>query len=245
MNKAGWKIFCIFFSLVIVLGGWHLTSIILNTPALPSPIDAIYITFTNFSTLAGDAWISLYRMLISLALGTIIGYPIGVLLGTSQKLNDLLSPAFYMLYPLPKIVFLPLLLILLGLGDVPKVALVTITVVFQVIVVMRDACLKIDKSHKLALQAIGASKFQMFKYVVLPATLPGLFSSLRISSAIGIAVLFISESVAGSTGLGYFIMNSWALVDYSRMFAGVFVLAIIGIVLFEIFDILEKRLSNW
>ena len=85
----------------------------------------------------------------------------------------------------------------------------------------------------------------MWRYVVLPATLPELFTTLRVSCAVAIAVLFFSESIAGSTGLGYFIMESWAMVNYPRMFAGIIALGALGVLIYELFDLLERRSTRW
>ena len=74
--------------------------------------------------------------------------------------------------------------------------------------------------------------------------MPQLFTTLRVSSAVAIAVLFFAEAIAGSTGLGYSIMNSWGMVNYPRMFAGIVALAILGVIFYELFDLVERRLSH-
>ena len=140
---------------------------------------------------------------------------------------------------------LPILLVLFGLGGAPKIALVTITVFFQVVMVMRDAATAIPAATLLSVRSLGASRAQVWRYVVLPATLPELFTTLRVSCAVAIAVLFFSESIAGSTGLGYFIMNSWAMVNYPRMFAGIIALAALGCGLYILFDACERAATRW
>ena len=74
--------------------------------------------------------------------------------------------------------------------------------------------------------------------------MPQLFTTLRVSSAVAIAVLFFAEAIAGSTGLGYLIMNSWGMVNYPRMFAGIVALALLGVIFYELFDLIERRLSH-
>ena len=166
-------------------------------------------------------------------------------MGRSKKADQLLSPALYTLYPLPKIVLLPILLTLLGLGSEPKIALIALTVFFQVVVVMRDAAKNIPEATLLSVRSLGARPWQLWRHVILPATLPELFTTLRVSSAVAIAVLFFAEAIAGSTGIGYFIMNSWSMVNYPRMFAGVIALALLGVIIYEAFDIAERRLTRW
>ena len=236
---------CIVFAIVFVLAGWHLTSIALNTPALPTPAQTIPLVVKFAPVIAPSFAISLYRLLVSLAIGVALGLPIGLALGRCPRADALFAPVLYMLYPLPKIVLLPILLVLLGLADTPKIALISITVFFQVAMVMRDAAKSVPAASVLSVRSLGASRIDVLRHVVLPATLPDLFTTLRVSSSVGIAVLFFAEAIAGSTGLGYFIMASWAMVNYPRMFAGIVALAMLGAMVYEAFDIAERRLTRW
>ena len=211
---------CYVFAVAFVLAGWQITALALNTPALPGPIETVGVFVRYAGILWPDFLTSLGRLAVSLALGCV-------------------------LYPLPKIVLLPILLVLFGLGGAPKIALVTITVFFQVVMVMRDAAAAIPAATLLSVRSLGASRAQVWRYVVLPATLPELFTTLRVSCAVAIAVLFFSESIAGSTGLGYFIMNSWAMVNYPRMFAGIIALAALGCGLYILFDACERAATRW
>lgn len=244
-NSTLTHVLCIAFAVVFVLVGWELTAVLLDTPALPTPAETVPI-FVKFAPAIGPSFVvSLYRLLVSLAIGVVLGLPIGLALGRSPKLDMLFAPVLYILYPLPKIVLLPILLVLLGLADAPKIALISLTVFFQVVVVMRDAAKAIPEATVLSVRSLGASRLDVWRHVVLPATLPELFTTLRVSSAVAIAVLFFAEAIAGSTGVGYFIMESWAMVNYPRMFAGIIALAVLGVAIYEAFDIVERRLTRW
>lgn len=238
-------VLCYVFAVAFVLAGWQVTSLVLDTPALPGPLETVGVFAKHAASLGPDFLTSLGRLVVSLALGCVLGVPVGLFLGRSQKAGALFSPVLYLLYPLPKIVLLPILLVLFGLGGVPKIALVTITVFFQVVVVMRDAAASIPPATLLSVRSLGASRLQEWRYVVLPATLPELFTTLRVSTSVAIAVLFFSESIAGSTGLGYFIMNSWAMVNYPRMFAGIIALAALGCGVYAVFDACEHAATRW
>lgn len=246
MNERSllWRVICLVFSVAFVLAGWQLTSMALNTPALPAPLEAVSV----FVSFAPNLWphfqISFLRILMALVIGVVFGLPLGLFLGRSTIVGSLFTPALYILYPLPKIVILPILLVLMGLGGAPKVALIAITVFFQVVIVMRDAARAVPEETVDSVRALGASRLDVWRHVVLPATLPQLFTTLRVSSAIAIAVLFIAEAFAGSTGLGYFIMNAWSMVSYPRMFAGIIALAFLGVVVYEAFDIAERALTR-
>ena len=239
-----WRIACAVFSVAFVLAGWHLTALALNTPALPTPLEAVGVFVQFAPSMLPDFEISFLRILVALAIGVALGLPAGLFLGRSRVAGDLFTPVLYILYPLPKIVLLPILLVLLGLGGAPKIALIALTVFFQVVVVMRDAARAIPEATVDSVRALGATRWDVVRHVVLPATLPQLFTTLRVSSAVAIAVLFFAEAIAGSTGLGYFIMNAWAMVNYPRMFAGIIALALLGVIVNEAFDVAERRLTH-
>ncbi len=89
------------------------------------------------------------------------------------------------------------------------------------------------------------SAFKTFLKLIFPSTLPRLFSALRISMGISISVLFFAENYATTYGIGYYIMNSWSMVNYENMFAGILAIAILGMVLYGSIDWLERRLCRW
>ena len=163
----------------------------------------------------------------------------------SRVLDGLFAPVLYLLYPIPKVVLLPILLVFLGLADAPKIALISITVFFQVLVAVRDAVRGLPQDQIDVVRALGASSADVLRLVIAPATLPAVLTSLRISTGTAIAVLFFAEAIAGSTGLGYFIMQSWALVSYARMFTGIIAMAVLGVALYAVIDLVERRVARW
>lgn len=239
------KLYGYIWGIVIVLALWWLLAEIVDSPALPTPLATIPALCDNFTKIIPEFGISLERILLAMFFGTIIGAPIGLVLGRSKWADRVLSPVMYILYPLPKIVLLPILFVLFGIGGEAKVILIGIAVFFQMVVTMRDAAHAVPKESVDAMLSFGASKWHVFKDVVLPESLPSLFTALRVTTASAVAILFIAESMAGSTGLGYFIMHSWSILEYAKMFAGIVAMAIMGIALYELFDFAEHRLVRW
>jgi NitT/TauT family transport system permease protein len=232
-------------AVAIILIGWQLASMAINSPALPAPLASFQMLAKFAPTLAPQFLISFYRVIVAIVLGTVIAVPLGLTIGRSPRLDAVLAPLLYILYPIPKIVLLPVLLVLLGLADAPKIILIALTVFFQVLVTVRDAAKQVPKAAVLSMRSLGATRLDVYFHVVVPATLPELFTALRISSGTAVAILFFAEAIAGSTGLGYFIVDSWALINYPRMFAGIVVMALLGVVLYEVFELLERRLTRW
>ena len=189
-------------ALVLVL--WWLLAAVQQSPALPSPLATLPVLADEAGAIWPHFWVSFERIMLAMAIGTVLGAPLGLLLGRSKRADALFGPVLYILYPLPKVVFLPALFVLLGLGGEAKVVLIAIAVFFQMMVTMRDAA----------------------KAVPQP-----------------VAILFIAESMAGSTGLGYFIMHAWSVLEYKQMFAGIVAMAVMGVVIYEAFDVAEKRLA--
>jgi NitT/TauT family transport system permease protein len=232
-------------ALVIILLGWHLTALALGSPALPTPLETLPMLQRFAPQLAPDFLISFYRVVVAMLLGTLLAMPLGLIIGRSPRLDTLCAPLLYILYPIPKIVLLPVLLVLLGLADAPKIVLIAITIFFQVLVTVRDAAKAVPEAAVMSVRSLGASRLDVFTNVVVPASLPELFTALRISSGTAVAILFFAEAIAGNTGLGYFIVDSWAMINYPRMFAGIIVMALLGVLLYELFDFAERRLTRW
>jgi len=230
----------------VLLGGWHLLALAVSSPALPEPVPAL----TEFvRTLASDllphAAASAWRAIASLVLGTVLAVPLGLVLGRSPRLDAVAAPLVFLTYPVPKVVFLPVLLVLLGLGDLSKIGLITLIVFFQILVTARDAARAIPAASVLSVRSLGANGAQVFRHVVFPAALPEIFTALRIGLGTAIAVLFLAESVAGTSGLGFYIVDAWGRIAYNAMFAGIIAMALLGVVLYEALDALEARMCRW
>lgn len=241
VRKVGAYVFAIAF----ILLGWWATAVLVDSPALPAPDATFGVLSENLPALAPYFLTSAGRVVVSVVIGTVLAVPLAQVCARSERLDALFAPVLYILYPIPKVVLLPILLVLLGLGDAPKIVLISLTVFFQVLVAVRDAVRAVPEGALLSARALGASRWGIYCSVTVPATLPAVFTSLRISVGTAIAVLFIAEAMAGSTGLGYFIMQSWSMVNYPRMFAGIVALALLGLVLYGVFDAAERRLTRW
>lgn len=228
---------------VLVLVLWWLLAAALQSPALPTPLATLPVLADEAGAIWPHFWVSFERIMLAMAIGTVLGAPLGLLLGRSKRADALFGPVLYILYPLPKVVFLPVLFVLLGLGGEAKVVLIAIAVFFQMMVTMRDAAKAVPQPLLEAFWSLGATHWQGFCHVTVPLTVPSLFTALRVTTGTAVAILFIAESMAGSTGLGYFIMHAWSVLEYKQMFAGIVAMAVMGVVIYEAFDVAEKRLA--
>jgi ABC-type nitrate/sulfonate/bicarbonate transport system permease component len=195
--------------------------------------------------LAGHFLISAYRVLVSLLLALVVGVPVGIVMGRMKGADAIMSPIVYLVYPLPKIAFLPLVLLVFGIGDGSKIFLIAFILFFQVLVTTRDAAREIPREHILSMRSLGAHRWQKMIHLVLPAVLPNILTSLRIGIGTAIAVLFFVESFATSRGLGYFILDAWSRFDYRSMYSGIVGMGLLGVILYEVVEVLDRTLCKW
>jgi len=234
------------YGIIIVVIMWYVLHISIESSVIPSP----YNTVKRFAHLIPEVLsvhllASLGRIMIAIAISIIIGVPLGLWIGMNKKADSIISPVIYILYPLPKIAFLPVFMILLGIGNTAKVTLIVTIIIFQMLIGVRDGVKEIPKELFYSVISMGVSRAGMYKHLIMPAVLPRLFSALRLSLGISISTLFFAENFATTYGIGYYIMNAWIMVDYLDMFAGILGLSLLGLLLLRFLDFLERKLCPW
>lgn len=229
-------------SVILVLWGLvHLSGV----KFVPSPLSTVVYILREWSVILEHVGMSLFRFLTAVLLTLVFGGGAGILLGRSEGLDRYVSPIFYKLYPIPKIAFLPLLILIFGIGNGSKIALVILIIFFQTALSIRDAVKGIPDALMTAMKSLHPTQLQIYRHLIIPAILPAFFTVLRLSIGTGLSVLFFSENYATRYGIGYYIMDSWLKMDYVGMFAGILVISLMGSVLFGLIDHLEKRLCPW
>jgi NitT/TauT family transport system permease protein len=234
-------------SLLLLILAWKLISLVLSTRILPAPESALAAFARSLCRAAfwRHLGASAYRVTTAMATAWIIGFPLGILIGHHQRTDRLLSPFVFLTYPIPKIVLLPVFLVLFGLGDLSKILMIALSLGYQVVVTTRDAVQGIDKKYFDSFRSLGGTARQAVAHILIPAALPQAFTALRIGTGTGIAVLFFIESFATSTGLGFLIIDAWGRFDYDAMFVGILGMSLLGVLLYEVFNLLEKHLCAW
>lgn len=188
---------------------------------------------------------SLLRVVVALAVSLALAVPAGIAAGRRPRIDRVLSPVAYLLYPVPKIAFLPAFIVLLGLGEASKLALLVTILVFPLYLAARDGVRDIPSDLMTSARTLGLTGRALLGHVILPATLPRLFSALRLGVGIALSVLFFAENFATEYGLGSLVMNRWAVMQYGEMGWGIAALSLLGLVLFAAVDLAERRLCPW
>ena len=196
-------------------------------------------------TLIAHTLASLRRIFLALAIAGPLAWALGLVSGRSRTADALASPLVYLLHPLPKVAFLPLLMLFLGLGDASKIALMGLVIFGQLFVGARDSARSIPPALLDTVRSLGFGRAGILRRAIFPATLPALLSSLRISLGTAIAVLFLSETFASMDGLGWYIMDAWSRVDYPDMYAAIMALSAVGLALYLALDAIEALALRW
>jgi len=232
-------------ALVLIFGVWWALAAGLGSPAFPAPVPAVAALVADISRITPHVAISLGRIVAAMVIGMGLALPCGLVIGRSRRVAMVGTPLIHLLYPIPKVVFLPVLLVLLGLGNAPKIILIALVIFFQTLVSVRDAARAIPPPFLAAVKAFGAKRWDVIWQVILPATAPAVFTSLRINVGTAIAILFLAESIAGNSGIGYYVMQMWGMLDYQAMFAGVIAMGVMGVLLYEILELIEHLALRW
>ena len=234
-------------AVIILIGLWYLLAFAMQRPFLPYPHAVASHTLLALvqDDLLRHFGISTARITIALVSAAIPAAIMGVLSGRSRKADQFMTPFAYILYPIPKVALLPVIMLFLGLGNLSKIFLIGLIVFFQLYFVVRDAAALVDERYVDSVRSLDASRTAIVRHVIVPSVLPALFTALRVSTGTATAVLFLAETFATVSGLGWYIMDSWARMDYLDMYAGMVSLSILGTFFFLLFTVLGKRLCPW
>ena len=187
-----------------------------------------------------------YRVVLSIIIAVILAAPVGMAVGQAPLIDRIASPLIYLIYPVPKIVLLPIIMLFLGIGEASKIFIISLILYFQILVLTRDAAYAVRPELILSVRSLGARRRHLLRHVYFPAVLPSILSALRITSGTAIAVLFFTETFATRSGLGYFIVvQSWGRVDYPAMYAGIVAMAALGLSLYAFIEFLDRRFCAW
>jgi ABC-type nitrate/sulfonate/bicarbonate transport system permease component len=226
---------------------WEILALLVNQPILPS----LFLVLREFvlevpGELGAHFLASFWRVTASMFLSVALAAPAGLALGQNKNLNRLFSPAIYLLYPVPKVVLVPVVILFLGISDLSKIVIIFLILFFQILVLVRDQAATIRPELLYSVHSLGAGRRAQFRFVYLPASLPAILTALRQSIGTAVAVLYVVELVATQKGLGYYIyLQGSTLFDYPKMYAGVLAMSLMGLGMYFTADVLHRKLCPW
>jgi NitT/TauT family transport system permease protein len=166
-------------------------------------------------------------------------------MGRSPAADAVLGAFFRLVYPVPKVVFMPIIVVMLGIGDSSKICLIFLAIFFQITIIIRDSTAAIDPALSDVMRSMKAGPADTLRHLILPGITPGILTALKSSLGTSVALLMITELFASTSGLGYFIMNSMDARKYPEMYSGILLLMGMSALMYAFLEIAERLLCRW
>lgn len=233
--------------LAAVVGLWEAVVQAANTPSWlwPSPAAVARSLADDGGLLARNAWVTLREMLLGFAVAVALGMLLASALHFSTALRRAVYPILVASQTVPVVVLAPILVVAFGYGLLPKLAIVALVCFFPVVVGMSDGLRSADRQYRRLMLTLDADRLDLFRRVELPASLPGLFSGLRIAAAYAAIGAVFGEWAGAGSGLGYVMQQAAPALATPRIFASVVILTALALALFVAVTLLERIAVPW
>ncbi len=196
-------------------------------------------------TLVEHAYASLNRVVKGLVYGMVIGIPVGFAMGLSKRLRGIFDPLVELFRPIPPLALLPLFIMWFGIGETSKVNLLVWASVWVMIIAARSGVLGVRGSKVHAAYSLGANRWQILRYVILPNALPEIFTGMRVALGVSWGTLVAAELTGTDTGLGAMIYIASRFFRMDIVVASIIVIGVIGVAMDVVMRVLEARLIPW
>ncbi|SOD28183.1 NitT/TauT family transport system permease protein [Variovorax sp. YR752] len=235
--------------IVIFLALWEaLPRLGIVSDAYLSPPSAVIASIAQLVD-TGQLWkhmaASLQRSLWGLVLASFSGVVLGLLIGSSRRLAAIVDPVLQLFRQTSAFALFPVFILFLGIGELSKVAIIFWASFWPVLLSTVSGVKQVDRLLVNSALSMGASQRFIFFKVVLPASLPSIFTGVRLAGAYSITALVAAEMIGAHSGLGFLTLNSQETFQIPTMYAGILLLAVLGLVLNYLLALLERRLLRW
>lgn len=218
---------------------------------LPSPASVFdtFVSLTKNGYQGKSLWyhlgISLFRFGLAFSLTVLVAVPLGLWMGMNETIKAVLDPPIEITRPMPKLALLPLLIIWFGIGEVSKVVIIVLALFPILSISSMQAVRGVGRRKVQAALALGASATMIFRRVIFPASLPGIFTSIRVSIGIGVTMLVGAEMIATNSGIAYMAMSASDFLLTNVVIVGTLIMALLGYSLDLFARALENRIVHW
>ena len=226
---------------------WELACVAFNVSSLilPKPSQIITVLITKMPLLWPHTAQTLYTTLVGFGIGVAVGIVLGMLIGSSKLAYNVAYPLLVGFSSIPKVAVVPIFVVWFGAGTVPAILTSAVISIFPVVVNVATGLASTEPELEDVLKVLGASKRDLLWNVGLPRALPYLFASLKIAITLAFVGTVLSETVAANRGIGNVMMIASGNFDVPMVFAGLFILAGLGISLYAISSFVEQRMTGW
>jgi taurine transport system permease protein len=218
---------------------------------LPGPLDV----WSGLMELIDDGYkgrplllhvgMSLYRVGAGFVTGALAGTLLGMGMGYMPRLNALAAPFIEFLRPLPQLAYLILLIIWLGIGETSKITMLFLAALPVSTIAARDGVANVALERIKVAQALGAGNWQIFRHVIFPSALPEILVGARLAAGIVYGTLIASEIIAGSSGIGWMVMDAGRFLRSDYVFVGIGMIGLAGIAIDKALLLIERRAVHW
>ncbi len=236
-------------SILLMLAAWEAASRsgIVTAFMLPPPL--VVLGRIRADALSGALWINmgltLYRAFAGFAIAAVLGIALGFAMARNRVARWFFDPIVSAGFPMPKIAFLPIVILWLGLFDVSKIVMVSLDAVFPVVTGTLVGIAGVERELLWSARNMGASEREVLRQVVFPAALPQIMTGLQVALPIALIVAVVTEMVMGGYGLGGAMMTAWRFANSAGVFAGIVEIAAVGYVVVKGMALLRRRLLLW
>lgn len=238
-----------FFLLAVVLGLWEVLprSGVVNPLLLPPLTDVLAMLANLLGRPAVHEAIGVTagEVIVSFIVAVPLGAAAGILIAENDYLGEICKPMLFYVFSIPKSIFLPMFILVFGIGFQQKVAYAAFTTAFVVLMSATAAVESVRSDHVMVARSYGATQLQILRRVYIPSMLPVLLETLRISMIFNFTGVMIAEMYASRTGIGHMISNWGENFQMPQLFAGVILLSAVAILFNETVRVLEARCSKW
>jgi NitT/TauT family transport system permease protein len=212
---------------------------------LPAPTE-VAVSLTKFTgPIMVNALQTLISTLVGFGIAVVFGLVLGLVVGASRTVYDGLYPVMIGFNSIPKVAIVPILVIWFGIGTIPAVITAFTISFFPIVVNVATGLATIEPEMQDVMRALGARKWQIMVKIGIPRTMPYFFASLKVAITLAFIGSIIAETVAANSGIGYLMMAASSRFDVPLVFAGLLVVAAMGIIMYEIFAFVERRVTFW
>jgi NitT/TauT family transport system permease protein len=243
--NASWLKPFIFLTLLIVL--WDLAIRVFKIPPyqVPAPVDVVVTLWEEWPKLLQEAWPTTVATIWGFLLSAAFGIPIAMLIAGSRTIESYVYPLLVFSQSIPKIAIAPLFVVWFGFGMMPKVLSAFLLGFFPVVVSAVQGFKSVEPDMLDLARAMEANRIQIFRMVSLPHAMPAIFAGLKISITLAVVGAVVGEFVGSNSGIGFVLQRSIGNFELPLMFAALVVLALIGVLLFWLLDVIERLAIPW
>jgi len=212
---------------------------------LPPPSEVLRTTWDFREPLFMHSMQTLFTTLVGLMIAIVIGVLLGVTVGSSRKVYEALNPLLVGFNSIPKVAFVPIFVLWFGIGTVPAILTAVVISFFPLVVNVAVGLVTVEPELRDVLRSLGASRKDMLFKIGFPRSLPYFFAALKIAATLAFVGSVLSETVASNRGIGYLMMSASTNMQMPLVFSGLLATAVMGIMLYVILNLLERRYLYW